>query len=311
MRALIITNMYPRPEQPALGSFVADQVAALRRTGVVEVEVFAFAPGGARAYVDGARALRRRHGHDRFDIVHAHFGLTTWPALAARGRGRVVTLHGTDLAHPRSRPITLAGLRTVDLVATVSEALAREIPAWAAPPGKRAVLPAGVDTGRFVPLPRAEARARLGLEPDRPYLLFAADPSRSEKRFDRAQQVAGAARLLTLGRTAPERVPLFVNAANAVVVPSEREGFGLAPLEALACDVPVLATPVGIAPEALAGIDGALCAPFDVATWTRALEPHLADGDPRIEGRARAQQFSTDVMALRVIDAWRRLLEHD
>jgi teichuronic acid biosynthesis glycosyltransferase TuaC len=290
MRALIITNMYPRPEQPALGSFVADQVAALRRTGVVEVEVFAFAPGGARAYVDGARALRRRHGHDRFDIVHAHFGLTTWPALAARGRGRVVTLHGTDLAHPRSRPITLAGLRTVDLVATVSEALAREIPAWAAPPGKRAVLPAGVDTGR---------------------LLFAADPSRPEKRFDRAQQVAGAARLLTLGRTAPERVPLFVNAANAVVVPSEREGFGLAPLEALACDVPVLATPVGIAPEALAGIDGALCAPFDVAAWTRALEPHLADGDPRIEGRARAQQFSTDVMALRVIDAWRRLLEHD
>jgi teichuronic acid biosynthesis glycosyltransferase TuaC len=311
MRALIITNMYPRPKQPALGSFVADQVAALRRTGVVEVEVFAFAPGGARAYVDGARALRRRHGHDRFDIVHAHFGLTTWPALAARGRGRVVTLHGTDLAHPRSRPITLAGLRTVDLVATVSEALAREIPAWAAPPGKRAVLPAGVDTGRFVPLPRAEARARLGLEPDRPYLLFAADPSRPEKRFDRAQQVAGAARLLTLGRTAPERVPLFVNAANAVVVPSEREGFGLAPLEALACDVPVLATPVGIAPEALAGIDGALCAPFDVAAWTRALEPHLADGDPRIEGRARAQQFSTDVMALRVIDAWRRLLEHD
>jgi teichuronic acid biosynthesis glycosyltransferase TuaC len=311
MRALIITNMYPRPEQPALGSFVADQVAALRRTGVVEVEVFAFAPGGARAYVDGARALRRRHGHDRFDIVHAHFGLTTWPALAARGRGRVVTLHGTDLTHPRSRPITLAGLRTVDLVATVSEALAREIPAWAAPPGKRAVLPAGVDTGRFVPLPRAEARARLGLEPDRPYLLFAADPSRPEKRFDRAQQVAGAARLLTLGRTAPERVPLFVNAANAVVVPSEREGFGLAPLEALACDVPVLATPVGIAPEALAGIDGALCAPFDVAAWTRALEPHLADGDPRIEGRARAQQFSTDVMALRVIDAWRRLLEHD
>jgi teichuronic acid biosynthesis glycosyltransferase TuaC len=311
MRALIITNMYPRPEQPALGSFVADQVAALRRTGLVDVEVFAFAPGGARAYVDGARTLRRRHGHDRFDIVHAHFGLTTWPALAARGGGRVVTLHGTDLAHPRSRPITLAGLRTVDLVATVSEALAREIPAWAAPPGKRAVLPAGVDTGRFVPLPRAEARAQLGLEPDRPYLLFAADPSRPEKRFDRAQQVAGAARLLTLGRIAPGQVPLFVNAANAVVVPSEREGFGLAALEALACDVPVLATPVGIAPEALAGIDGALCAPFDVAAWTRALEPHLVGSDARIEGRARAQQFSTDVMALRVIDAWRRLLERD
>ena len=104
-------------------------------------------------------------------------------------------------------------------------------------------------------------------------------------------------------------MPLCVNAANAVLVPSEREGFGLAVLEALACDVPVLATPVGIAPEALAGVAGALCAPFDAADLARALEPHLAGSDPRIEGRARAEQFSTDAMALSVLDAWRRLLE--
>ena len=62
-------------------------------------------------------------------------------------------------------------------------------------------------------------------------------------------------------------MPLWVNAANAVLVPSEREGFGLAVLEALACDVPVLATPVGITPEALEGIAGTLCAPFDAAAW--------------------------------------------
>ncbi|HXO07738.1 MAG TPA: glycosyltransferase, partial [Solirubrobacteraceae bacterium] len=130
-----------------------------------------------------------------------------------------------------------------------------------------------------------------------------------EKRFDRAQQVAGAARLLTLGGVDPERVPLFVNAANAVLVPSEREGFGLATLEALACDVPVLATPVGIAPEALAGIQGTLCAPFDAASWARVLASHVEAADPRITGRATAQRFSTDAMAARVLDAWRQLLE--
>ncbi len=170
------------------------------------------------------------------------------------------------------------------------------------------MLPTGVDTERFKPLPRAQARAELGLDPDGTYVLFAADPARPEKRFDRAQQVAGDARLLTLGGVPPERVPLFVNAANAVLVPSEREGFGLATLEALACDVPVLATPVGIAPEALAGVTGTLCAPFDAAIWTRALEPSLAAADPRIDGRVRAQQFSADAAALRVIDAWRHLL---
>jgi glycosyltransferase involved in cell wall biosynthesis len=308
MRALIVTNMYPSPEHPALGSFVRDQVEALRRTDAVDVEVFAFAPGGGRAYVRGAAALRRAHGGDRFDIVHAHFGLSEWLALAARGRARVVTLHGTDLAHPRSRAVTLAGLRLMDLVGVVSEPLAREVPRWAAG-GRVAVLPCGVDLHRFRPLPRAEARAALGLDPDGPYLLFAADPSRPEKRFDRARQLADGVRLLTLGGVEPEQVPLWVNAANAVLVPSEREGFGLSTLEALACDVPVLATPVGIAPEVLAGLPGALCEPFDAGVWAAALAPHLSAADPRVSGRARAQPLSSDATAARLLDAWRGLLD--
>ena len=171
------------------------------------------------------------------------------------------------------------------------------------------MLPSGVDTVRFKPIDRRQARAQLGLHPDGPYLLFAADPARPEKRFDRAQQLAAGVRLLTLVDIEPAQVPLHVNAANAVLVPSDREGFGLATLEALACDVPVLATPVGVAPEALGGIAGALCAPFDARTWAQALEPHLQAADPRIEGRARAQAFSADAMAARVLDAWHRLLD--
>jgi teichuronic acid biosynthesis glycosyltransferase TuaC len=304
VRALIVTNMYPSPGRPALGSFVADQVAALQRTGEADVEVFAFAPGH---YLAAARALRARHRRARFDIVHAHFGLTQWPALAARARARVVTLHGTDLAHLRSRPVTLAGLRLNDLVAVVSEPLAAAVPRWATR-GRPAILPAGVALERFYPIDRAEARRRLGLDPDEPYLLFAADPARPEKRHDRALSIAGEVPLLTLGNVAPEQVPLWINAANAVLVPSEREGFGLAVLEALACNVPVLATPVGVHPAVLSDVAGTLCAPFDAEVWGAALAPHLAAADPRVDGRARAETWSTDRMAARVIAAWRGLL---
>jgi glycosyltransferase involved in cell wall biosynthesis len=307
VRALIVTNMYPTPERPALGSFVRDQVRALERTGEVELELFAFPPGGAASYGRAAAQLRRRHRRGAFDVVHAHFGLTLWPALAAEGRIHAVTLHGTDLADRRSRPITLAGLRLLDLVAAASAPLAATIPGWATarPP---AILPAGVDTHRFRPIARAQARAELGLPPDEPCLLLAADPRRPEKRAERARELAGDVRLHTLGDVAPEQVPLWVNAVNAVLVPSEREGFGLAALEALACDVPVLATPVGIAPEALAGITGTLCAPYERATWTAALAPWLADPDPRIAGRAAAERYSTDAMAERVLAAWRSAL---
>src|SRR2546421_195624 len=104
IRALIVTNMYPTPERPALGRFVYDQVQALSRLAGLELEVFSFAPaGGAGAYVRAARTLRMRHGRERYDVVHAHFGLSAWPAFAAHAPARAVTLHGTDLAHPRSR----------------------------------------------------------------------------------------------------------------------------------------------------------------------------------------------------------------
>ncbi len=306
MRALVVTNMHPTSARPALGRFVADQVDALRRIEGVEVELFAFAPG-LRSYLRAARELRRRYRGERFDVVHAHFGLTAWPALALRGAPHVVTFHGTDLAHPRSGRLSRAALGFLDLAATVSASLARErIPA-AGVRRRVAVLPCGVDLARFRPLPRAEARARLGLDPAAPCLLFPADPARAEKRFDFARELAGETPLMTLGDVHPDEVPLWVNAANAVLVPSEREGFGLAVLEALACDVPVLATPAGIASLALVGVDGAHCGPFDLAAWHAALAPHLAAADPRIAGRARAELFSADRMAVRVALAWRAI----
>src|SRR3954447_6771582 len=168
MRALIVTSMWPSASAPARGSFVRDQVAALQEMGGVDVEVFAFPP---RGYARAARDLRRRYRRERFDVVHAHFGLTAWPALAVRHATRVVTLHGTDLRHPRSRRITSAALPRYDLVAAVSPELAREVPG-AQRTRRVAVLPCGADLDRFVPIDRAQARARLGLDPGGRYVLL-------------------------------------------------------------------------------------------------------------------------------------------
>jgi teichuronic acid biosynthesis glycosyltransferase TuaC len=293
---------------PERGRFVRDQVDALRRLESLSVELYEFAPG-ARALADAARDMRKRYSGERFEVVHAHFGLTAWPALAVRAHARALTVHGTDVRHPRTRLATRAVLPTVGLLGAVSEALIRELPGARA--RERAlVLPCGVDVERFQAMPRARARGMLNLDPQHSYLLFPADPTRPEKRYDRAQVLAEAvgARLLTLGGVDPERVPLYVNAAHAVVAPSEREGFGLAVLEALACDVPVLATPVGVHAQALDGLAGTLCAPFELERWRAALTPIVAEQDPRVEGRGRAERFSAQRMAERVATAWSSLV---
>jgi glycosyltransferase involved in cell wall biosynthesis len=307
VRVLVVTNMYPSRERPALGPFVRDQVEALRRRGDLEVELFAFAPG-PKELVRAAGRLRRRFRGRRFDVVHAHFGLTAWPALLARLGPVVVTLHGNDLLVRRSYVATRAALPFCALTAAVSREFSANLPG-AGTRRRVAILPVGIDLQRFRPIPRREARERLGLEPDAPYLLFPHDPARALKRFDRAREVAGDVPLLTLGGVAPDEVPYWINAANAVLVPSEKEAFGLSAIEALACGVPVLATPVGIHPVALECVPGALCAPFDRDVWRAAVRPHLDAPDPRVDGRARAELFSADAMAARVVRAWRDLLK--
>ena len=315
MRVLIVTNMWPTEERPALGGFVRDQVEALRRIDGLEVEVFSFTPtGGLRPYARAARELRRRHGGDEFDVVHAHYGMTAWCTLVLRGAPRVVTFHGTDLGHPRFGRLSRAVARRMDLPATASGWLAHQPMVGLKGAGgtrRVAVLPCGVNLTRFQRTDRGKARRQLNLDPNGRYLLFPADPARPEKRHDRARELAerAGAELLSYDSTPPSEVPLLINAANAMVVTSEREGFGLGALEALACDVPVASTDVGIAPLALAGVRGTLAAPFDVDRWLGVVQPHLDDPDPRIDGRARAALFDSNRMAMRVFRAYRALIQ--
>jgi glycosyltransferase involved in cell wall biosynthesis len=309
MRVLVVTSMYPTPAHPGLGRFVRDQVEVLRAIEGLEVELFNIEPGPRTRFLRAARDLRRAYRGEHFDVVHAHHGLTGWSALAVRGAPLIVTFHGTDLSHPVVGPLSRALARLVDLPAPVSSSLAGAGLPGAGVRRAAAVLPCGVNLERFAPRDRREARRALGLDPDGRFLLFPADPARPEKRYDRAAELARAAgaQLLTYARLAPDRVPDTINAANAVIATSEREGFGLGPLEALACDVPVLSTDVGIAPVALRGVDGALCAPFDPGTWMRALAPHLRHPDPRVAGRHRVALFDRVRMGERVFEAYREL----
>lgn len=309
MHALVLSNMLADEAHPERGSFVRDQVSALRALEGLEVTLHEFAPG-AGALARAGPALRARFGDRRWDIIHAHFSLSALPGFAQAARARGLTVHGTDVGHPRTRLATRVILPRMDLVAAVSAPLAAQLP------GRRArrravVLPCGVDLTRFCPIPRPDARSALGLDPAQPCLLFPADPSRPSKRYDRARALADSlgAPLLTLGSVEPSQMPLWHNAANAVLVPSEREGFGLAVLEALACDVPVLATPVGIHADVLRGLEGALCAPFALESWQAVVRPHLSSPDPRVEGRSRAASFSAPLTAERVAGEWHALLE--
>lgn len=311
MRVLVVTNFVPDAGAPQRGRWVRDQVEEMRRRGV-EVEVFEFPPG-SRRYVPATLRLRRLlRERPPFDLVHAHYGLPGWCARLAGASPLVVSFHGTDVRHPIVGRMSRRLTRSIDLCAVVSAALFVEEdgrPGLPLPHGS-AVLPCGPDLSRFGPLPRAEARRELGLDPDGRYLLFPASPARPEKRADRARELAEAcgAELLSGGAIEPDRMRLWINAANAVLVTSDYEGFGMVCIEALACEVPVLSTPVGIAPFFLDGVEGVLCAPFELGAWRAAAANHLDSPDPRVDGAGRAAWLSSARTAERTIEAYRDVL---
>ncbi len=311
LRVLIVANMYPSPARPSFGVFVADQVAALRATGEVEVEVFHW-DARRRPWRYALAALELALTTVDADIVHAHYGLSGLVALAAPRRlPLVLTMHGRDCHHPVVKRLTGLVARRAAAVVAVSDELARQCPFPVA-----AVIPPGVDLEQFRPLPRHEARARLGLDADggRRLVVFPADPHRPEKRFADARALV--ARLAAGGTDVELRpvygrphaeMPLWLNAADAVLITSEREGYGLACVEALACDVPVLSTPVGVAPTLLAGLEGCLCAPFDAELWGVLLTAVLAADEPRVAGRAVAETQGLPETARLTLELYRKL----
>jgi teichuronic acid biosynthesis glycosyltransferase TuaC len=311
VRVLVVTNFMPDAAAPQRGRWVRDQVDEVRRRGI-EVDLFEFARG-RNEYLPATRRLRSLLRRERFDLVHAHYGLAGWVARLAGAKPLVVTFHGTDVRHHLVGHLSRRLAWRLDLVAGVSRALFEAEdgrPGLPAVPSS-AVLPCGPDLRRFEPIPRERARRELGLDPGGRYLFFPANPARPEKRHDRAVEVAAAcgADLLTGGSIEPEQMPLWLNAANAVLVTSDYEGFGMAAVEALACEVPVLSTDVGIAPYALGGVDGCLSAPFDADAWATVARRHLDAPDPRVAGAARAATLSAAAMAERVIEAYRTILD--
>ena len=258
------------------------------------------------------RRLRRLLRRERFDLVHAHYGLVGWCARLAGARPLLVSFHGTDVRHRLVGPLSRRLAWRVDLVAAVSRALFEPedgrpgLPASPAPPS----CPAAPDLGRFGPLPRARGAARARAR--RPTAATCSSPPtrpapRSATTAPPSSPRPASAELLTGGAIEPERMPLWVNAANAVLVTSDYEGFGLAAIEALACDVPVLSTPVGIAPFALAGIAGASAPPSSSTLGAPRRAPSRRRRPPG-RGRARAATLSAARMAERTIEAYRDVL---
>lgn len=292
--------------------------------------------------------LRLRRDAATLDIVHAHSLYSPALLAAASGIPAVATLHTVGptgnladlLGTPWGRLRLRLYRRRLARVIALSRSMADELIGGGFAEQQIAIIPNGVDPDRHPPASDADRRAarlRLGLDPDRPHVVFFGRFAH-EKGLDVLLEAwpaiaahAPEAQLLVAGRrieqTGHERAGIapeaaaaraqviedpdeprdIYHAADVIVVPSRTEAFGLVALEAAAAGVPVVASRVGGLPEAL-GDAGILVAPEDPPALAAATAALLADAAHRARlGRAARQRVLAHFTLARVVAAHREL----
>jgi glycosyltransferase involved in cell wall biosynthesis len=322
MRILLVSQMYPGPDDPDLGSFVAQLERALRDRGhEIELAVLDRRGGGKRRFIE----LRRRvRAAVQPDVVWAHFLVPAGLFASEVNAPLVVTAHGRDVRNIGSVPgvarLTRRVVERASTVIAVSEYLRRELEERLPEArGKTEVVDSGVDLDRFAAVePAAELESpaflHVGSLTDRKNVLRLAA---AFERLGRGSltfvgdgplrgELEGRDRIQVVGRVRHEEVPGWLSAADVVCGPALVEPFGQALLEALACGKPVVATRIGGPPEFVPDGGGVLVDPLDVGELARALEAAAELPSPNEAARAAAVRHDVRRQAERVEEILQR-----
>jgi glycosyltransferase involved in cell wall biosynthesis len=327
VRILLVSQMYPGPDDPDLGIFVQSLEQELAGRGhVIERAVIDRRRGGRRRHLRLAWDVRARAKRFEPDVVYAHFLAPAGLIAALETRAPlVVTAHGQDVAnisrHGSIRQATRHVVQRAHTIVAVSgwlqERLEHEIDEAR---GKVEVIDCGVDLERFAPVDRDEARRAVGWHPAGPGYVCVGSLSerknvlRLAHAFERIGHgslafvgdgplrpaLEGRPGIELVGRVPHDRVATWLAAADVVCQPSLCEPFGQVTLEGMAAGRPVVATLVGGPPEFVPPDAGILVDPVDVAALTSALERAAAMPLPSAAGREAAALHDVRLQAERV-----------
>ena len=176
------------------------------------------------------------------------------------------------------------------------------------------VIPHEVDLEVFQPFDKNEARRILGLANEKRYILFAANPDIPVKRFPLAEGAFESLRmrnpsveLLVTFKEPQDRLALYMCACDVLVFPSWQEGSPNIVKQAMACNLPIVATDAGDVREVIDNVVGCYICEPTVENFTRRLGEILRS-PARTTGRERIRHLAGPLVARRVIDVYESTL---
>lgn len=293
-----------------VGYVVRNQGESLIRIGI-DIDYLTISPG-LRGYIGAVSRIRRKVRTGGYDLVHAHYSLSAFSASLAGRFPLVVSLMGSDAWQGAIIRLMIRFLSVVRWRAVIVKTGEMKIRLNL---GKALVIPNGVDTDRFTAGDRDEARRRLGIGLTRKVIVFIAGKNRPEKNFSLAQEVVkmlndDSVDLLHIHGTDNSIIPRYLNAANLLLLTSQREGGVNVIKEAMACNCPFVATDVGDIREIAGGTNGCIITGSGSTEIAGAVK-RVLDAGARSDGRKRIFDLKLDAesVAWRISDLYTSIIE--
>lgn len=323
-RVLIVTNAWPDRQFPARAAFMRYGVEGLAAAGVPTDVLYLRGYRGKRSYPLGclAMSLLAHAAPGKYQLVHSHGGETALVTRFFRSAPVLASYWGSDLLGIGEGPLgarlsfalraRLLRAHAVLMTATTTKSAEMEsvLPRHAR--ARNWVIPDGVDRMRFAPGDRVLARRALGWSGDEPVAISAGRPVASkrlwlaESAVNRAAQEIPGLSWRAISDVPPEQMPDHYNAADVLVHTSVSEGSPNVVKEALACNLPVVATAAGDIPELLCGVEPSAVCPADVASLASEIVRCLREGR-RSNGREASARLALARTTERMLECYRSL----
>lgn len=251
MKVLHITNNYPTEANPIFGIFVKEQIESLQSLNI-DCDVF-FINGrekGKLEYLKSIFRLKRFLEKNIYDVIHCHHAFSALCLILAGGskKNKVVVSFQND-------PKIEIGLLVFKFIKrNINQSIFKNNSDLITDSSSN-YLPNGVNLSFFVNKGKPESCRKLGLDQSKEYILFVSSNFiRKQKRHDRFEQVLSLLKLkykrdnieeLVMINSKRDLVPYYFSAASLHLLTSDFEGSPNSVKESMACNTPVVSTPVG------------------------------------------------------------------
>lgn len=272
-------------------------------------------------------------------IVHATFQTVAPAGLIHRPENLIVTVHDLapliytseirDFSLQLQWSLTPRALKAADRIIAISQFTKSEITRiLGISESKIDVVHQGVDHELYQPRPKEQARERMGLDEDIPYILVVSS-GLEHKRVEEAKPIIECVReeypeakilkagygeelsgkhIKNTGWVSEEDMPYLYSAADVYLHPSEYEGFGLPVLEAIACGTPVVARDVASIPEIVGDTTDLVPRDAGVQTIADRIVEQMQRSPPLTNLVDRSRKFSWEKTAIETKEVYQSVL---